>query len=238
LPRWAAGTALTGQSGRFDRFCVASAGYRDFFIARGVDPARLVVTGIPNFDNCARFVHNTFPHREYVLVCTSDTRETLRRDDRKAFVQRALALAAGRLLVFKLHPNENHARATAEIHALVPQAIVYADGNTEEMIANADVFVTQWSSTVFVAAALGKEIHSDVPIEEVRRLMPIQNGGRSAQNIARVCRELLESPRATPTSSAASLRDVHDGTSSPPLRSGGGEDAHPQRGRTVVEAPP
>ena len=198
LPRWAAGTALTGRSGLFDRFCVASAGYRDFFVERGLDPKRLVVTGIPNFDDCAQYTRNEFPHRGYVLVCTSDVRETWRRDDRAGLVRRAVALAGGRPLVFKLHPNENHTRAAAEIHAIAPSALVYAQGSAEHMIANADVVMTQWSSTVFVAAALGKEIHSDVPLEQVRRLMPAQNGGRSARNIARVCREVLASSRATP----------------------------------------
>jgi hypothetical protein len=207
LPRWAAGTALTGQSGKFDRFCVASAGYRDFFAARGVDPARLVVTGIPNFDDCSQYVRNEFPHRGYVLVCTSDARETMRRDDRSALIRRALQLAAGRQLIFKLHPNEKHARATAEILALAPNALVYTSGSAEAMIANADVVVAQWSSTVFVAAALGKEIHSDVPVDEVRRLLPVQNGGRSARNIARVCRELLGGASATPPGRAASLRN-------------------------------
>jgi hypothetical protein len=32
LPRWLAGTALTGHSGLFDRFCVASQGYKEFFV--------------------------------------------------------------------------------------------------------------------------------------------------------------------------------------------------------------
>jgi hypothetical protein len=208
LPRWAAGTALTGQSGMFDRFCVASEGYRDFFAARGVDPARLVVTGIPNFDDCVRYTRNAFPHRGYVLVCTSDARETMRGDDRGAFLRRAIALAAGRQLVFKLHPNENRSRATAEIRAAAPDALVYADGSAEEMIANAAAVLAQWSSTVFVAAALGKELHSDVPAEEVRRLLPIQNGGRSAANIARVCRELLDPATATAPGRPASLGQV------------------------------
>ena len=65
------------------------------------------MTGIPNFDDCRRFLRNDFPHRDYVLVCTSDARETLKRDDREAFLQRAVEIAAGRPLVFKLHPNEN-----------------------------------------------------------------------------------------------------------------------------------
>jgi hypothetical protein len=208
LPRWGAGTALTGLSGMFDRFCVASEGYRDFFMARGVDPARLVVTGIPNFDDCARYTRNAFPHRGYVLVCTSDARETMRRDDRGAFLRRAIALAAGRPLVFKLHPNENRARAEAEIRAAAPDALVYAEGSAEEMIANADAVIAQWSSTVFVAAALGKEIHADIPTDEIRKLLPLQNGGQSARNIARVCRELLDPASATHAGRPASLRQV------------------------------
>jgi hypothetical protein len=193
LPRPLAGTSLTGQSGRFERFCVASAGYRDFFVSEGVASSRLVVTGIPNFDDCRRYLVNDFPHHGYVLVCTSDARETFKRDDRAALVKRALEIARGRLVVFKLHPNEDHARATVEILALAPKALVYASGSAEEMIANADVVVTQWSSTAFVALALGKELHSNFPLAELRRLAPVQNGGRSARNIAQVCREVLAS---------------------------------------------
>jgi hypothetical protein len=73
VPRWAAGTAWTGASNLYHRFCVASPGYRDLFVRKGADPARIVVTGIPNFDDCARYRHNDFPHRDYVLCCTSDT---------------------------------------------------------------------------------------------------------------------------------------------------------------------
>jgi hypothetical protein len=32
-------------------------------------------------------------------------------------------------------------------------------------------------------------------MDELRRLAPVQNGGRAAQNIARVCREVLASSR-------------------------------------------
>ncbi len=195
LPRWLAGTALTGQSGLFDRFCVASDGYREFFAEQGVERRRIAVTGIPNFDDCRRFAINTFPHHAYLLVCTSDARETFKRDDRRALVRRALDLSRGRRVIFKLHPNEDHFRAAAEIRALAPEALVYASGSAEEMIANAEVVVTQWSSTAFVAMALGKEVHSNFPIDELRRLLPVQNGGGSAGNIARVCREVLASNR-------------------------------------------
>jgi hypothetical protein len=39
--------------------------------------------------------------------------------------------------------------------------------------------------------ALGKEVHSFFPDEELRRLLPLQHG-RAASNIAAVARELLE----------------------------------------------
>jgi hypothetical protein len=50
LPLWLAGTSTTGLSDACRAFCVASEGYRDFFIRTGVRPEKFVVTGIPNFD--------------------------------------------------------------------------------------------------------------------------------------------------------------------------------------------
>jgi hypothetical protein len=197
LPRWLAGTATTGWSLAYDKFCVASEGYRDHFAAQGVPRERLEVTGIPNFDDCARYLDNPFPLRGYVLVCTSDARETFKGDDRVAFIRRArdLARGRGRPLIFKLHPNEDAARATAEIARHAPAARVFAAGNAEHMIANCDVLMTQWSSTVFVGLALGKEVHSYFDLDELRRLLPLQNRG-AARGIARVCREVLARRRA------------------------------------------
>jgi hypothetical protein len=131
-----------------------------------------------------------------VLVCTSDARETLKRDDRPAFLRRTLEIAAGRPLVYKLHPNENAARATAEIRALASQALVYSSGSAEEMIANCDALVTQYSSTVFVGLALGRECYSSWDLAELRRLLPVQNG-RAAANVAAVCRRVLAAGGAT-----------------------------------------
>jgi len=197
LPRWLAGTSTTGLSGRFERFCVASEGYRDLFVGNGVDPARIVVTGIPNFDDCRRYADNDFPYQGFVLVCSSDARETWKRDDRRAFIARCRKVAAGRLLIWKLHPNENIARATREIETLAPGTLVYATGSAEEMIANCDVLLTQYSSTAFVGMALGKEVHSYFSADELSRLLPLQNRA-AAQNIAAVCRELLAVETATP----------------------------------------
>ena len=200
LPLWLAGTSTTG-------LCVASEGYRDVFVANGVPPERMAVTGIPNFDDCGRYRENAFPHRHYVLVCTSDARETFKRHDRPAFLARCLAIAAGRPLVFKLHPNEKVARATREIHDLAPRALVFPSGSAEEMIANCDVLITQYSSTALVGLALGKEVHSDVDVEWMRNLVPVQDGG-AARRIAGVCREVLEAREPSREGVPARLAEV------------------------------
>jgi len=204
LPLWLAGTSTTGLSGRHERFCVASEGYRDIFIANGVAPERIVVTGIPNFDDCGRYRDNAFPHHGYVLVCSSDARETFKRHDRVAFLARCLAIAAGRRLIFKLHPNEKAARATREIHDAAPDALVFPTGCAEEMIANCDVLITQYSSTALVGLALGKEVHSDADVDWMRSLVPVQDGG-AAGRIAGVCREVLEAGERSPAGAPARL---------------------------------
>jgi hypothetical protein len=192
LPRWLAGTAATGLSDWYLRFCVASEGFRDLFVKRGVRKEKVVVTGIPNFDDCKCHLDNDFPHRGYVLVCTSDSRETLKRHDRRKFIDRALHIARGRPLLFKLHPNEQTERAVREIRAQAPHALVFTEGTAEPMIANCDVLLTEYSSTAFVGLALGKEVHSAFATDELRRLLPLQNGA-AARRIADVCREVLSS---------------------------------------------
>jgi hypothetical protein len=192
LPLWFAGNALTGLSDAYQVFCVASEGYRDSFIKKGVRAEKMVVTGIPNFDNCRQYSSNTFPYKGYVLACTSALRETLQYENRKAFIRKAVRIAGPRQLIFKLHPGEKVRRATLEINQYAPGAMVFSTGNAEEMIANCDVLMTRFSSTALVGLALGKETHSDFNMEEMRRLTPVQNGS-AALNIANVCRRLLES---------------------------------------------
>ncbi len=191
LPLWIAGTAATGLSDVYRAFCVASAGYRDFFIRKGAKADKIVVTGIPNFDDCQRYCDNTFPHRNFVLVCTSPLREIFRGEDRKSFILDAVRIASGRPLIFKFHPNEDLARAEKEVNRYAPGALVFKTGSAEEMIANCDVLITRYSSTVFVGLALGKETYSDYPMDELRKLAPLQNHS-AALNIANVCRRVLE----------------------------------------------
>ncbi len=191
LPRWIASTSTTGLSDAYTKFCVASEGYKDLFVRKGVDPAKIEVTGIPNFDNCVEYLENDFPYKNYVLVATSDTRETYKYENRKKFIQKAVKIADGKQLIFKLHPNEKVERATQEIKKYAQGALVYSSGNTEHMIANCDILITRFSSVVYVGLALGKEVYSEFDIDELKKLMPIQNGGVSALNISKVARKLL-----------------------------------------------
>ncbi len=192
LPRWFAGTSTNGLSHSYNYFCVASQGYRDLFIHKGCDPEKVVVTGIPNFDNVAEYRNNDFPLNDYVLVATSNARETYKPDDRQAFLHWALKIAGSRRLVFKLHPAENAARATAEIKKIAPHAQIFTDGNTEHMIANCSALITQYSTCVYVGLAMGKECHSYFDIDELKKLTPWQNNGTSGWNIAQYCIEGLE----------------------------------------------
>jgi hypothetical protein len=204
LPRWLGGTAALGLSHRYARFCVASEGYREHFVTLGCDPSRLVVTGIPNFDDCERYRKTTFPFRGFVLCCTSDTREVFGFEDRRATIRRAVAIARERAkpLVFKLHPNEDARRATREIERHAPHALVYSRGSAEEMVACCDTLVCSYSSLAYVGLALGKEVFSRFDLAELRRRLPIQNRAAAA-NIAAVVRELLATE---PTSAKASGR--------------------------------
>jgi len=194
LPRYLANTASTGLSDAYDIFCVASHGYREHFIKKGVRPEKIAVSGIPNFDHLSSSYKNDFPFRDYVLVATSPLRETFRPDDRIAFLHHCIQIAQGRPLIFKLHPTENTKRATREIHRLIPEAQVLTHGNINPMIANASAVITQQSTCTFVAIALGKEVYTNLNINELKHLMPIQNGGVSAQKISEISRRLLHTP--------------------------------------------
>lgn len=194
VPRYLANTAASGLSDAYDIFCVASEGYAGHFIRKGVRPEKIAVTGIPNFDHLTENLENDFPQKDFALVATTPLRESMRWDDRVGFIRRCVTLAAGRPLVFKLHPSENAVRATREIELHAPGAQVLTHGNVNHMIANAAVVITQQSSCTFVAVALGKEVYTSLNLDELKRLMPIQNNGISSERIATLARRLLHTP--------------------------------------------
>ena len=191
FPRWLASTSTTGMSDEYSAFCVASEGYKEHFIRKGCNPSKIFVTGIPNFDNCETYRTNKFSHKQYVLVCTSDSRETFKYENRKNFLKKALKIAGNRLVIFKLHPNENFEKAIIEIKRYAKGSMIFTEGDTNEMIANCDVLITRYSTVVYVGLALGKEVYSEFNLEVLKKMTPIQNGGMSAQNISTVCKKVL-----------------------------------------------
>ncbi|MGN6397704.1 MAG: hypothetical protein ACTHMI_19180 [Mucilaginibacter sp.] len=192
-PYFTGDTSLNGSTNVCDIYCTASEGYKEFFAKNGTDKSKLIVTGIPNYDNHFQYIINDFPFRDYVMVATSDMRETYKFENRPAFIRKAVKIAAGRRLLFKLHPNERFDRAQAEIRKHAPAGtMVYQNGNTSHMIANCCELITQYSTVVYTGIALGKPVHSYFDINELRRLAPIQNGGASAGNIAQICRGYVE----------------------------------------------
>ena len=205
LPRWIANTAATGLSNAYDVFCVASEGYRDFFAGRGVKREKMAVTGIPNFEIFISHPGCNFPLKNYVLVATSSVRENGKPDDRCGFLRRVRQIAGERPVVFKLHPNENVDRARREIRCFFPTRPCIWTGDVNAMIANCDVLITQYSSVVYAGLALGKVVYSCFDLKQLRRLLPVQNGGSSARHIAEICREVV---RKTPL---AELRRVESG---------------------------
>ena len=81
-----------------------------------------------------------------------------------------------------------------EILKFAPESIVFTHGNVSHIIANAEVVITQQSTVTFVAVALDKEVHTNLDIADLKKLMPIQNGDSSAAHIARICSRMLLNP--------------------------------------------
>ena len=191
IPRWIAGTSTTGLSDSYAKFCVASEGYLELFIRKGVNPSKIEVTSIPNFDNCEQYLRNDFKYHDYVLVCTSDNRETFIYENRVKNIRKYLDMAEGTQLLFKLHPNENIQRAIKEIEQYAPDSLVFSEGKTEEMIANSRMLIAQFSSTIFVGSALNKVVHCGLPSDVLKSLTPLQNKS-AAKKIADVCRQVID----------------------------------------------
>lgn len=191
LPRYLGNTSMTGLSHAYVKFCVASEGFKALFVRKGIAPEKIEVTGIPNFDNLGAIAANDFPHRDFVLGATSCLRESGQFENRRAFIRKVLDVAAGQPVIFKLHPNENHRRASQEIARFAPGSLVFANGSIDPMIANCSAMVTKFSSVLLVALGMGKPVYSDIEPELAETLRPLQNGGTSAGRIADICRTFL-----------------------------------------------
>src|ERR1700761_2688533 len=63
-------TSLNGTSNICDVYCAGSEGYKEQFARLGTDRDKILVTGIPNYDNIEQFLDNDFPYKDYVMVAT------------------------------------------------------------------------------------------------------------------------------------------------------------------------
>lgn len=196
LLKWSrvlADTTMFGLSHAYDKFCVMSEGYKKIFIRKGCDPEKIIATGVPNFDNVWEdYGNNDFPHKNFVLSCTSYLRESKLYEDRIGFIKRSVEIAGDKQLIFKIHPKEDMQRAVSEMREHAPNSIIYTEGNTEQMIANCDILVTRYSTVFLTALALGKKVYTDMDSRIFDEITPIQNGGKSAELIANIGRELIE----------------------------------------------
>jgi hypothetical protein len=70
--------------------------------------------------------------------------------------------------------------------------LIFNDGDANEMVANCEELITQYSTLVYTGMNLGKKVHSYFDLNELSRLLPVQNEGTSAAHIANICRNYLE----------------------------------------------
>jgi hypothetical protein len=122
LPAYFAGTtSLNGSRNGPDVYCVASEGYKQHFSSLGTQADKIIVTGIPNFDHCQSFLNNPFPYRDYVLVCTTDMRETFRRENRPEFIRQSVKIAAGRPSFSNCTPTKSGTVPTKKLWHFAPK---------------------------------------------------------------------------------------------------------------------
>ncbi len=52
--------------------------------------------------------------------------------------------------------------------------------------------ISEYSSVILLALAMNKEVRCECNLEEIKQLLPVQNGGESARKIARICQRIVE----------------------------------------------
>jgi hypothetical protein len=192
LPEFFTGdTSLNGTSNRADIYCSMSFGYKDYFSQWGTKKEKILVTGVPNFDNIDEFKNDSYHESGFILIATSDIRELGGNENRTDFFEKCVKIANGRKVIYKPHPNESRERVTKELMQVIPNAEIIYKPILDTLIAHCDTLITQWSSSVYVGLVLGKTVYSYFPMEELEAKKPIQNGGKSAEIIANIAREFI-----------------------------------------------
>jgi len=193
LPSILASANGSGLSHKYTYFCVASEGYREAFAPK-IPLGRMVVTGLPLLDR-VRDELGSFVDRsrsvDYVLLATHPGREYYEGERRLALLKRTRAIAAGRRIVVKFHPQEKQDRARREVEKVLPEAMVAAETDVRPLIANCAALVTTYSTVIFYAMLMNKPVFSSYSEAHIEKLLPEQNGD-AASRIAAVCRRAIE----------------------------------------------
>ncbi len=193
LPEFFTGdTSLNGTSNKADLYFAMSHGYKNYFTKWGTNKDKILVTGVPNFDDIKSFLNSSYPENGFILIATSDIRELGGNEDRTDFFKKCKEIAKGRKIIYKPHPNENYDRVVKELRIIIPDAEIIVTPILDTLIAHCDTLITQYSSSVYVGLVLGKTVYSYFPMEDLEAKKPIQNGGTSAKIIADITREYIE----------------------------------------------
>jgi len=193
LPVIFAGASGSGLSKSYEFYCVASDKYKELGIKSGIPKEKIKVTGLPTLDSLlSTYKQNNISKQrdEFVLLTTHPGREYFEGENRKKLLLKTRKIANKRPIIVKLHPNENINRAKKEISFWLPEAKVLINNDVNQLIADCSVLITTYSTTIYYALLLGKEVYCDYPIEKVKEFLPIQNGV-SAKKIADICREAI-----------------------------------------------
>lgn len=68
LPRYLGNTSMTGLSYAYQRFCVASEGFKELYVRKGIDPAQRPPSRASPISTTSTSTGRTIPFRRYVLV--------------------------------------------------------------------------------------------------------------------------------------------------------------------------
>lgn len=83
------------------------------------------------------------------------------------------------------------------------------EGNTNHMIANWDMLITEYSSIAPTTVALGKEGYAHPAVDFLRGLALIEKGGSSGNHIVELCRSLVATPHLGAVSAGRRVSKRH-----------------------------
>ena len=201
VPRLLANTSANGLSDRYDIFCVASQGYADRYVRKGLNPEKIKVTGIPRYASLQDARHETTVDRGVVHFATTPLSEPLKPKVRKAYLKEATQIADGRKIRIKLLPKGHVRRAKRQLRKIFPLVPIVVGDNLNQHFAR-----SRESICVLTAFTMAEKLHIFSDAQDVLSLMQVEQQIDSAEKIAKICRHLLNTPLPEVKDSKSGLR--------------------------------